>query len=731
MGKVSGKYVKFIIYLIVLILVNVAGTTLFFRVDLTENRMFSISDYSKQMVATLSEPLTINVFFTKNLPPPYNNVEQYLHDLLEEYALYSNNFFNYRFYDVSLEEGAVTPETRANRDLASDYGIEPVQIQNIENDEVKFQRAYMGLALIHGDLVERIPTITATDGLEYKLTTAIQKLNHKISALLNLSGKIQTKLFLSSSLENVAPYMKLKGLQGLPEKFKDIVKNLNAKNYDKLEFHHIDPATERELEEASKKYNVMSLKWPALLDGKIPAGQGLIGLVMEYGNKFLRIPLLNVLRIPIIGTRYDLVNIDNIEQTLNDNLEFLVDINEDLGFLADHGTPSLSGAMPMGQPNPDSLAIFNKMVSQNYTIKNVYLSEEKIPDDINALLIARPTETFTDYELYQIDQALMRGKNLILFLDRYNEIFPQDRQSMIFNRGPRYVEIDTGLEKLLNHYGIRIKPGYVMDENSFNQQVPRQFGGGERKLYFVPVIQNQFINHNVPFMKNIKGLVVSKISPLALDDETLSKSGLKASMLFTSSDRSWEMTDNITTNPMLIRAPTSEDELKSIPLAYLLEGEFPSYFADKPIPEKPGSDADSAKSKDSSDEKSKSPDLSKIEEKGATLAKGKPAKIFLIATAEILKDTMLDVEGVSTNATFIMNVVDALNHREGIAEMRSKEQQFNPLNDIAPGTKIFTKAFNIAGLPVIVILFGVAIGLARNRRKKKIQMIFQHQGEML
>ena len=47
--------------------------------------------------------------------------------------------------------------------------------------------------LIHGDIIERIPTITSTDGLEYKLTTAIQKLNQKVSALLALQGKINVK----------------------------------------------------------------------------------------------------------------------------------------------------------------------------------------------------------------------------------------------------------------------------------------------------------------------------------------------------------------------------------------------------------------------------------------------------------------------------------------------------------------------------------------------------------
>jgi ABC-2 type transport system permease protein len=105
-GKVkSGKYVKFFIYLVAVVLVNLAGITLFQRFDLTANGVYSLSDASRRAVATLSEPLTINVFFTKNLPAPYNSTERYLRDLLEEYAIYAGKYFNYRFYDVSPEEG--------------------------------------------------------------------------------------------------------------------------------------------------------------------------------------------------------------------------------------------------------------------------------------------------------------------------------------------------------------------------------------------------------------------------------------------------------------------------------------------------------------------------------------------------------------------------------------------------------------------------------------------------
>ena len=39
--------------------------------------------------------------------------------------------------------------------------------------------------------------------------------------------------------------------------------------------------------------------------------------------------------------------------------------------------------------------------------------------------------------------------------------------------------------------------------------------------------------------------------------------------------------------------------------------------------------------------------------------------------------------------------------------------------------KTFIKTFNIVGLPVLVILFGLFIWMRRHSRKKQIQMIFQ------
>jgi ABC-type uncharacterized transport system involved in gliding motility auxiliary subunit len=532
--KRSEKYIKFLIYLIIVVLVNVAGITLFFRMDLTANRMYSISDVSKKVVSTLSEPLTIKVFFTKNLPAPHNNTERYMHDMLEEYAIYANNHFNYRFYDVSAEEGELSEKSQENQKVANEYGIHPIQIQAIEKE-----------VIIHGDLIERIPTITTTVGLEYKLTTTIQKLNNKISALLGLKDKMQIKLYLSSSLYQMAPYIGLKRLSQIPDELEKIVAELNPKTYDKLQFEYFDLSADEEREAAIKKYNIMNIKWPALAKGTVPPGKGAIGLVMEFGERALSVPLLQVIKIPIIGNQYKLLTAEEMREVINKNVEVLIDINEDLGYLADHGTLDLSGASAFGQTvrqNPDSAMNFRTLISQNYTLKPVNLKSEAIPDNLKSIIVTRPTQPFSDYELFQIDQFLMKGKNLILILDRFQEVRPTGQQGTgMGGQQPVYVPLDTGLEKLLSHYGIRIKNSYVMDENCFRQQLPAQLGGGERPVYFAPIIKSRFINKDLAFMKSIKGMIAIRISPLELDPERLTANGLKATRLVASSEKSWEM----------------------------------------------------------------------------------------------------------------------------------------------------------------------------------------------
>ena len=727
-----GRYGTFAAYLAAVILINAAGMTLFFRIDLTRNDMYSLSTASKKVVSTLSEPLSIKVFFTRNLPAPHNATERYLRDLLAAYAGYAGRYFNYRFYNVSAEEGESGGEGGGNQQLAQSYGVFPVQIQAIEKDEVKFQKAYMGLVMIHGDLVERLPTINGTDGLEYRLTTAIRKLNNKVSALLNLKGDIVVDLFYSSSLKQVAPLMQLDTLDQLPADVAAVVDRLNDRMYGKLVFHHKDPTREPALMQAVERYDVLNLKWPTLSNGEIPAGSGAVGIVLHHGSRRKTVPLLRVVRIPIIGNQYEMTDIGQLDQILDRNIESLIDIHENIGVLAGFGGVRVAPGPPpnpmMPQP-PESAGNFYRLLSENYSVQQIDLSRQAIPESIQCLIIPGPKTALSAYDLYQIDQYLMQGRHLAVLLDTFNEVVPDSQQGLQLNRRPPvYIPTETGLGKLLAHYGIRAGQSYVMDENCYVQQMPAQYGGGEQPLYFAPMIQNHRINHRLAVLENIKGFVALNASPLFLDQTVLSENALTAHRLFASSEKSWEMKDRINLNPMFIQPPPADD-MRSFDLGYILEGSFPSYFKDKPIPEKPVEDPASPPETDegsaAADEAPATPaEADKIVTRQPTREKGRPGKILIIASSAMIKDSLIDAEGRSPNDLLMLNLVDFLNDREDTAVLRSKEQRFNPLRELGPGARTSLKFFAIVGLPLLVVLFGLIVLTRRYRRKKHIREMF-------
>lgn len=711
MGKFyrKEKYLKFILYLVVIVLINLVGITLFFRADLTKDKIYSLSGASQDVVATLSEPLSIKVFFSKNLPAPHNNTERYLRDLLEEYSSQGGKFFNYTFYDVTPEDGSITQDANENREMAQNYGINPVQIRIMENDEIKFKNAYMGLVMIHGDLIEKIETITSTNGLEYQLTTAIQKMNNKVSALLRLDEKVKINMYLSSSLNDIAPLIGLDQLPLLGKAVASAIEKLNSKSLGILELKQFDISDKDKIDELGTKYDLMALSWPAVPEKNILAGSGAAGIVVEFKGKTTTLPLISAIELPIIGTTYQMANPEALEEELNAIMEKLIGINKDIGFLSDHGTLTLMPdrmAMMQGRPS-ESMQAFNSLISSRYSIKPVNLTEGTIPDGLSCLIIARPTQKFSNYELFQIDQALMKGTNIAFFSDSFNEIMPQGGMGM----GPRYEPINTGLEKLLTHYGVNITKAYVLDKQSYKHQAPQNMGGGEQNIYFAPLLKEKTINNTPGFMDNIKGLIAMQISPLELVPENIDKDKIQVTKLLSSSDESWLMQGMINLNPMFITPPKEEKEMKSYDLAYLLSGTFTSYFKGKTIPEKEMGD------KDIKEEKTK---LKGFTAEHTFIETSKPAKLFILPCSQMLQDNMLDPEGRSTNATFLLNIIDHLNGEDKVAKLRSKQQTLNPIADTTPFARNIIKAFNIIVLPILVILFGFAVLVKRTSRKKKI-----------
>lgn len=725
-----SRYYRFAAWLVVVVLVNLAGRTLFRRADLTQSGVYSLSKASREAVGRLSEPLTINVFFTKNLPAPYNGIERYLHDLLAEYDVHSNRHFNYRFYDVSPEEGDIGEEARANQQLAQDYGIYPVQVQNIEQDEVKFQRAYMGMVFIHGDVVDKIPAVTSTDGLEFTITSKIETMSSKISTLVGMEEPVSVTMLFSPALIDVAPHVRMEGLAALPERVESILEELNGRYYGKLAFASADPAADSLAVERWKRYNVVTLRWQSIRDRAgselVPPGTGTAAIVVRKEDRFRTIPLIEVFNVPLFGTQYRLADLETLGERIGEAVDDVIDINKKIGYLADHGTPPLQGGQAFpGQQGQDGLTNFNGMVSENYSIVEVRLADGPIPDGIDCLVIAGPREPFNDWELFQIDQFLMRGKSLAVFYDAFDEMqMPQGQQQ----RGPMFLPVDTGLEKLIDHYGAEIRRSYVLDTNCYEQQLPAAYGGGVQPIYFAPVIQDEKINDELEFLRHVKALITVKSSPVELRDEVLETHGLDGAVVFSSSDQSWEMSGRIDLSPWAMQPPTDPEQMRSFPLAVLISGEFPSWFAGKPVPSKPEPEDEAAAEEgaeaEQAAEQAEQESFEEIAGEGAVIAQGRPGMLFVLGSSEVLRNNVIDEEGRGTSATFAMNVLDHLNGRDAYAAMRGKTQRFNPLRDTAPGVKTFVKTLNIAGLPVIVVAFGVIVWALRSRRKRAIQAMF-------
>jgi len=156
------------ILLVILVLVNMISRNWFLRLDLTDNKIYSLSESSRSVVSKIDDLLTMKVYFSDNLPGEYGNNRRYLQDILEEYEAYSNGNIRFEFY---------SPET--DEDLEKDAqksGIQPVQLQVVENDKLEVKKVFMGMVILYEDKREVIPVIQTTTGLEYAITTKIKKL---------------------------------------------------------------------------------------------------------------------------------------------------------------------------------------------------------------------------------------------------------------------------------------------------------------------------------------------------------------------------------------------------------------------------------------------------------------------------------------------------------------------------------------------------------------------------
>ena len=719
--KISGsRWIPFILTVAVIVLLNIAVSTVPFRADLTRNRTFSLSEASKIAVRTLEEPLTIKAFLSQTLGPPYNNTEQVLRDLMEEYALAGNRFFNYSIISIPTKEELESGEGAEIEDEARKYRIFPIQIQTIEQDEVKLQSVYMGVAFIHGDMIETIPALTNTNNLEYRITGIINRMGKKISALLSMTEDIEVTLYLS---ENVAGMGS--AIQGLGEEIKEAVNELNGQYYNKLSYRFIDPIATNGADLLESTYGVSPLQ----LTRRTATGQisenGYAALVISLGDEY---SAANLISRGIFGMQ--VADIDTLKRTIEDVAEALIGTNEEIGFVTGYGVPSLDGQnqsqAPVSPVMPE-LRNFNALLSREYSLKPIALQEEEIPEGLGCLIIAGPTERLSEYDLFKIDQFLMKGGSLALFLDSHSIFVPQNQQ-FGQRQEPAYIPRNTGLEEMLSHYGVDLKTAYVLDEQSFTQRQQDANGGiVETPVYYAPVISDERITSELRFLDNIPEIISLYNAPLELNGNLLPET--RAVAVFSSSADAWIMDEDVNLSyPQLIQPPPEDMRQESV-LAYLVEGEFDSYFMGKKVPEPPTPEPEGEGPEAESEPAANTISSEDLQVQQMAIERGS-GRIFVLGSSSIIGSNVLDAEGRTGNSVFFMNLFDYLNDREDYAIMRTKGVNYVPISEDTPHQlKSFIKTFNIVVLPILVAIAGVLVWVGRLRRKKRIEYFFLKGGE--
>ncbi|RAK02376.1 gliding-associated putative ABC transporter substrate-binding component GldG [Larkinella arboricola] len=91
--------VRFGIVLAVVVVVNLLSSFLFFRVDLTQEGRYTLSEATENLLANLDDDVHVNVYLTGNLPPGFKRLETSIRETLAEFQARAGQTLTYRFID--------------------------------------------------------------------------------------------------------------------------------------------------------------------------------------------------------------------------------------------------------------------------------------------------------------------------------------------------------------------------------------------------------------------------------------------------------------------------------------------------------------------------------------------------------------------------------------------------------------------------------------------------------
>ena len=390
------------------------------------------------------------------------------------------------------------------------------------------------------------------------------------------------------------------------------------------------------------------------------------------------------------------------EQTLNasiENLEF--EIAQAIQKLLYPQKTALAMIIGHGELAEDDGFGMVEALNGRYELFKVPMEQAKKVEDLSsfaAVFILGPDSTFSDRELFLLDQYVMGGGNLVVASEGASLDLSQ-----LAGQGALALPQENSLDRILFRYGIRVNKDLIQDLNFGVIPVMGGNFGNQEQLVPLPwpyhFQAGRMYSH--PITKGLDQVNFRYSSSL----DTVKADGVKKTPLLFSSDRSRILPLPHLVSLTAFQEPPLESEfsLQNLPLAYLLEGEFTSLFKNRFVPE---------------------------EFAGGSVKNSGKGKVLVLGDASVFQSQInlsnqeplpLGEDPLAqttyANKQFLENILQYLTDSEGIIATRTKVLQIRPLNKVKVAEeKQMWQLINL-GIPVLFLgLMGGLIGLLRVKR---------------
>ena len=292
---------------------------------------------------------------------------------------------------------------------------------------------------------------------------------------------------------------------------------------------------------------------------------------LTFGKRTIAVNLLKNIR-GNSGEQNLNISIENLEFELTDAIRILTtkEVNK-IAFIEGHGELS-----------EEETYDISKALSKYFQIdRGVIGQEASVLNDYKVIIIAKPTEAFSESEKYIIDQYIMNGGRVLWLVDGVRLA----REELSVTGVSPAIELDINLKDMFFHYGVRINPVLLQDMQSVN--IPVNIAPANEQPHFepmpwiyAPLLLTSYIH---PITRNITEVKAEFCSAVELVGENPQQ---QAYLLLATSD-----------NSHVVRTPTTIalNDLSQInnpnhfntgyvPVAVSLEGIFSSVFANRMQP---------------------------------------------------------------------------------------------------------------------------------------------------